>query len=156
MSQEKKAAKKEKKVEIKYRDTEDGFKQDEKLRWPWLFFPFFCNATVFCSRLRRKSNTWRNGLKSWTCEKSSRVARSIRERLFLGSSYTHKKWLLHPVYMACPTNATPWYFYLWEQQFLQGPSKTNFNANQNLNNLECIQISCHFQELTADFWELQG
>ena len=108
MSQEKKAAKKEKKVEIKYRDTEDGFKQDEKLRWPWLFFPFFCNATVFCSRLRRKSNTWRNGLKSWTCEKSSsRVARSIRERLFLGSSYTHKKWLLHPVYMACPTNATP-------------------------------------------------
>ena len=37
----------EKKVEIKYRDTEDGFKQDEKLRWPWLFFPFF--ATLLYS-----------------------------------------------------------------------------------------------------------
>ena len=48
MSQEKKAAKEEeKKVEIKYRDTEDGFKQDEKLRWPWLFFPFF--ATLLYS-----------------------------------------------------------------------------------------------------------
>ena len=33
-------------------------------------FPLFCNATVFCSRLPRKSNTWRNGLKSWTCERA--------------------------------------------------------------------------------------
>ena len=65
-----KRRRRKKKVEIKYRDTEDGFKQDEKLRWPWLFFPFF--ATLLYSAVdyqARKSNTWRNGLKSWTCEK---------------------------------------------------------------------------------------
>ena len=43
----KRKRRREKKVEIKYRDTEDGFKQDEKLRWPWLFFPFF--ATLLYS-----------------------------------------------------------------------------------------------------------
>ena len=64
---------------------------------------FFCNATVFCSSLYYTKEE-----EQYLDKRLEKLDVRERERLFLGSSYAHKKWLLlHPVYMACPTNATP-------------------------------------------------